>query len=362
MREEDLLGYLLSALEPHEMRRVERELSDDPLLQAEFENLQRQFAPLDEALAAQSVFESPPDLIARTMAKVPTFEAAVPRGLLTPSSMLPSSELRNSPRSTWSDILVASFASVAVLGLLIPSIARGRYEARKTECQEHLRQIGTAITQYVTRDRREFLPQIAERGYEAFAGIYAPRLAGQGLLDQGEFRWCPEDELPTVDSKAFSVNVAPTPDPVVDSFVDHVAQVEDLRTAHEAGNVDKLRWLQQTAGGSYSYTLGVVEDGQYVAPHYEARGTFAVLGDSPVEGGETTDGVDVQKLRWAHRGNGANVLYEDGSVRFLDMTNLSRFPDHPFFNHRGSIEAGVNVDDASLAPSWRPPFISVRQR
>jgi hypothetical protein len=375
---EDLLGYLLSALEPHEMRRVEQELCDDPLLQMEFEELQRQFAPLDNALSSEPVFETPPDLVARTMAMLPPLESmpvdhvaqdcGVPIGLLAASSMLPTAEFRDSHRPTWSDMLVAAFASVAVLGLLIPSIARGRYEARKTECQEHLRQLGTAITQYVTRDRREFLPQIAEKGYESFAGVYATRLADQGLLEQGEFRWCPEAELPLHNGAAapYAANLASNAPgseaELPESFVERVAKVADLRVAHEQGDVDKLRWLQQTQGGSYSYTLGVVEDGQYAPPHYESRATFAVLGDSPIEGSESADGVDASKLRWGHSGNGANLLFEDGSVRFVDMTSSARFPDHPFFNHRGSIEAGVNIDDSSLAPSWRPPFISVRQR
>jgi hypothetical protein len=380
---EDLLGYLLSALEPHEMRRVEQELCDDPLLQMELEELQRQFAPLDQALSAQPVFETPPDLIARTLASLPplppipkgeetsplAFKSSTPVGLLTPSSMMPTVEMRDSRRPSWSDLLVASLASVAVLGLLIPSIARGRYEARKTECQEHLRQLGTAITQYVTRDRREFLPQIAEKGYEAFAGIYASRLADQGLLDRGEYRWCPEAELPSSEIPgppfvaALDSNPSvPMENTTAESFVDRVVRVADLRAAHDERNVDRLRWLQQTAGGSYSYTLGIVEDGQYAAPHYESRASFAVLGDSPIEGSEAAGGIDASKLRWGHPGNGANLLFEDGSVRFFDMTASARFPDHPFFNHHGSLEAGVNIDDASLAPSWRPPFITVRQR
>ena len=63
-----------------------------------------------------------------------------------------------------------------------------------------------------------------------------------------------------------------------------------------------------------------------------------------------------------HNATGINVLYEDGRVRFLQLPALERMPDHPLLNHRGEVEAGVSVDDATLAPSWRPPFVNVLQR
>ena len=54
--------------------------------------------------------------------------------------------------------------------------------------------------------------------------------------------------------------------------------------------------------------------------------------------------------------------FEDGRVNFITVPSLDSMPDHPWLNHHGDVEAGVNVDDASLAPSWRPPFVHVRQR
>jgi hypothetical protein len=161
---------------------------------------------------------------------------------------------------------------------------------------------------------------------------------------------------------SFPRKVATSPCEPIDSVVDKVIHVKDLREAHESGDVDRLRWQQQMAGGSYSYTLGVLDEGRYAAPHYESRASFAVLGDSVTSGDEASAGVDASRLRWGHPGNGANLLFEDGSVRFLNMSSGQQIPDHPYFNHRGSIEAGVNVDDASLAPSWRAPFYWSPQR
>lgn len=355
---EDLLGYLLSALEPHEMRRVEESLRDDPLLEFELEQLRRSIAPLDQAIAELPVIQAPPDLVARTLAILPPMQGEMGSDMVPGVAMAPAREARRSRRFAWSDLLVAGLASAAVFALLIPSIARGRYEARKLACQEHLRQLGTAITQFVMLDRHQSLPLIAENGLEAFAGMYAVRLSESQLLDDGELRFCPEMELPVADS----VDESYQSDSEEMTVIDRVVRLDDLRDAHQSGKVDKLKRMQRTAGGDYAYTLGVVDGDHYEAPRYEGRASFAVLGDAPISGVASTDGVDVQKLRWGHGDSLANLLFEDGSVRLVDMTNGTQFPDHPFFNHRGSIEAGVNIDDASLAPSWRPPFISARQR
>ncbi len=346
---EDLLGYLLSSLEPHEMRRIERELSDNPSLQEELAIVQQTIAPLDRAIGALPLVQTPPDLIARAMAALPAFE---PTSESEGSAMSPATDGRRSHLASWSDILVAGLASAAVLAFLIPSIARGRYEARRVACQENLRQLGTAITQYVMLNRQESLPQIAEQGPFAFAGMFEPRLVESGLFPVQDARWCPEAKLPTLI----------TTNGEAESVFNRLVHIDDLQAASDAGKVDELRRLQQVAGGHYSYTLGVVDNDRYEAPHYESRATFAVLGDSPIAGTEVSESVDASRLRWGHRDNGANVLFEDGSVRFMNMSGGSQLPDHPYFNHRGSMEAGVNIDDASLAPSWFPPFIDVRQR
>ena len=136
----------------------------------------------------------------------------------------------------------------------------------------------------------------------------------------------------------------------------------ELSGAAQAGDVSLLQWLQRIAGGHYAYSLGVIDENRYHAPRYEGRASFAILGDAPIAGNQISDAVDVSKLRWSHGGHGANLLYEDGSVRHLQVSTMLGIPDHPFVNHRGSIEAGVNIDDASLAPSSRPPFIPARQR
>ncbi len=56
-----------------------------------------------------------------------------------------------------------------------------------------------------------------------------------------------------------------------------------------------------------------------------------------------------------HRGLGQNLLFEDGSIRYV--VGSPDYADHPFRNHFGVVEAGVNDYDAVIAPSPVPPLI-----
>jgi hypothetical protein len=365
---EDLLGYLLSALDPHEMRRVDQRLSEEPQLREELAKVEHSLRFLDEAVAAEEVVEPPADLISRTLARIPDREllsshAAATGTVQTGAAIHPVAAPPSSARSSWGDLVVGALAVAALVALGLPTVARMRSQARNTACQDNLRRLGLAFSQYVLREKDAHLPQLAESGVEAFAGIYAVRLADSGLLSDASLRWCPDTELPRAEPQTTQrqrsepwkarAEFAPVPQLVMG---------KDLKAAAQSGDVALLRWLQQVAGGHYAYSLGVVDENRYQAPQYEGRASFPILGDAPIAGHQLCDAVDVSKLRWSHGGRGANLLYEDGSVRHLQVSTMLGIPDHPFVNHRGSIEAGVNIDDASLATSSRPPFITARQR
>ena len=350
---EDLLGYLLGALEPHEMRRVAQWLREDPAARDQLAEIQQSLKPLEESFRAA---EPPPaDLVSRTMASLPPLpdphsedadsdggqSADQHESLVTPMAEAGRRGGR-SHAMTWLDWVGGATAAAVLLGLLLPALAEGRFEARRIACQDGLRQFGTALTQFVNRDQQERLPAVAESGPEAFAGMYAVRLDEAGLIGDASIRWCPSLVQPAADQAS-----------LID--LQRIASIEQL---HQA-SVDQLREIQRFAGGHYAYTLGVIEQDQLAPPRFESRSSFAVMSDAPLVA--TASREELVK-RVGHSGAGINVLYEDGRVRFIPLAALDSMPDHPLLNHRGDLEAGVNIDDASLAPSWRPPFIDVRQR
>ena len=357
---EDLLGYLLGALEPHEMRRVEEWLREDPSAREELARIERSLKPLDEGFEA--VDPPPRDLISRTLDQLPPLPAAegsasklnadgphesvVGHAGADESDAVPlipmqqTTEAAKRPGFSWLDLASGCVAAAVLLGLLLPSLAQGRLEARKTACQDQLRQFGVALPTYANRSHQDRLPAVAAEGPEAFAGIYAIRLWDAGLLGEASIRWCPSLDL------SLERSLEPT----------RMVSVDELHRA----SVDKLREIQRFVGGHYAYTLGVIDkQDHFTPPRFESRSSFAVMSDAPLHG--MTDGK-IRSEQIGHSGEGINVLFEDGRVQFLRLDALDSMRDHPLVNHHRRVEAGVNVDDASLAPSWSPPFIDVQQR
>ena len=360
---EDLLGYLLGALEPDEMQRVSDWLRDHPEAQEQLAEIERSLRPLEEGFQA---IEGPSDdLLARTLAAIPegvpptadeVLAASAPKVTLTDVDLVGEA---GSGGSRWNvmDSIGGLLSVATLLALLLPTIAAGRGEARKTACQDHLRGLGTTLMQYVFRNDQGRLPEVAQSGPEAFAGMYAIRLAEEGLLEDVDQRWCPSADLPVAD--------LPVMDPADQSSrlgnqgFDSLTALPTVKALHTL-SVNDLRQVQRLAGGHYAYTLGVIGDQGYASPRYEARASFAVMADAPL--GHSSQSGDQAKMRFSHGGEGINVLYEDGAVRFIRAAALDSMPDHPLFNHIGNSEAGVNIDDASLAPSWRGPFAISLQR
>ncbi|MCH1495204.1 MAG: hypothetical protein L7U72_08245 [Rubripirellula sp.] len=378
--QEDLLGYLLGALDDAEMRRISERLQEDSSLVAELERLKRITDTLENAYVP---VEAPcPDLLQKTLDLIakedPSFLKEVPENAIIDRAFEGKTDLlsadagsdagrldgasqsvRLTDASTvnsydgssgyrWWDWIGATVAAAVVLCIILPALANGRFEARKIACQDQLRRFGVALTEFVSRSPEQRLPAVAESGPEAFAGVYALRLNEAGLLPEGEIRWCPSMATPESDSPELI----------------NLGEIKSLDRLHDA-TIDELRAIQQYSGGHYAYNLGVLDEHRFTSPRFEARASFAVMADAPLLGnlGSGNLGSSEKLTDWiGHGGRGINVLFEDGRVRFISVDSLQAMPDHPLLNHEGNVEAGVNIDDATLGPSWRPPFLDVSQR
>jgi hypothetical protein len=306
---EQLLGYLLGALEPEEHEALATRLKREPDLRHELDLLRKSLQPLD---ADDEEPEPPRDLSAKTCEYVMARRGPCAGQFAAASS--------------WriQDIAVATGILIAAGLLFFPAVVNSRYVAQLTACQENLSTLGRALVQYSDLHADEF-PVVPTKGNLAAAGIYAPMLINCGLIEPRHVI-CPASPLAA--EKTF-----------------HVPSLAELQSAQAT----ELRRLHRMMGGSYGYSLGYVENGRYHGHRNRSRSTFALMADMPDQhpaAGCRNDGA-----------MGQNVLFEDGSVRFMRTVRLDEFGDHIYQNKLGYVGAGIGPDDAVISPSDMPPIV-----
>ncbi|HJT32002.1 MAG TPA: hypothetical protein VJ783_08095 [Pirellulales bacterium] len=310
---EHLLGYLLGALEPAEQEEIDARLSDDAGLRYDLGRMREKLEVLGDD--DRRPIEPPCGLAARTCNYVAARAAA-------------TSGRIGAPISGWSvqDLLVGGGIFIAACMLLFPAIANSRFQARMLGCQDNLRAIGVALTQY-SDFHGGYFPLVPERGPLAAAGVYAPILSQFGYLDDPAVLVCPASAL------------AESPE----GF--RVPTLDELR---EAGP-GRLVVIRRNMGGSYGYTFGYLVDGRYLGHRNQGRSDFALMADSPDDprGGASQN----------HGSCGQNVLFEDGHVEFLKRCWLPEGDDHIYVNHDGYVGAGLGPDDSVIGGSSARPLV-----
>ena len=334
--DDDLIGYLLNALDLPAHQAVEQYLERSPEARRRLALLRRALMPLgyDDEVAP------PPDLVANTLRRIVAYRCrrgapaegtngrdVVPLGSVGPP---PSRPVR---RSRWrrADVLVA--ASVLVLAVLLipPAILYLRHREGVANCAHNLHLFHNAFMQYAQRpDRAGFLPRPDANGPLAVAGIYGPELRTAGCWDDAMRVNCP------------GVVREPCGGPP--------PTLEELRTHFAAG--DAREWKRRV-GGCYGYHFGYVdEQGHYRAIHRAMEFDTPILGDRPPRAAESPSWCTANSPN--HGGYGQNVLFLGGHVRFETSRQVRN--DDLYLNRVGGMAAGHGPRDAVLALSEAAPF------
>lgn len=332
MRDE-LIGYLLDAIEPDERAAIEQKLADSPELRSELALLSRALEPLE---AGSEPYAPSPRLAQRTCEFVAHQAMIVSRaGGEMPPADVPAVRSR---RWSFADLAVAVGIFIAGSAVLFPAINQSRYSARLMACQDHLRHIGVALAEY-SGLHNGLLPEVPAEGNLGAAGVYAARLADSQLLSDPSTLICPDSVLA---NRAGSFRV-PT--------------LEELRQAHG----EALAHLQESMGGSYGYNLGYRTQGQLQLPRNLNRPHFALMADAPQldpTAGQANAAAEPKSTN--HGGRGHNVLFEDGHVDFL-TTRKAGGRDDIFLNDEGHVAVGLHQDDAVIAGSGAHPVEAAPQ-
>lgn len=314
---EQLLGYLLDALDDDERRQIEQLLKDDPSLIAELQTLRLALEPLTENYEE---IEPPAGLAQRACSRVDQRREMEPVGLASGSmNMAMSGAFASRSRISVADVVVTAGIVLAAVLIFFPAIASSRYSSRVAYCQDNLRQLGLALVNYSDKLGGGSFPSVASEGNRAFAGVYAPTLMDTGYLDDANRLYCPSSPL----ENRLTANCVPTLEQI------------DRATPQE------IILIHRNAGATYGYTLGVMAHGAHVAPQNQGRPYFGLMADASNH----------------HSGRGRNILFEDGHLKFIkNNVDNSAWLDDPFQNRHGVVEVGVDENDAVIAPSGTPPF------
>lgn len=310
---ENLIGYVLNALEPTEQAEIEAQLGRDPQLKRELELLSRSLEPLSWD---QGMHAAPVGLASRCC----DFVAEQTKVRLPAPASAPPSRWR------MSDISVAAGVFLAATLLFWPAMNQSRYAAQVRGCQNNLRQVGLAYSQYSDMFPGR-LPAVAVKSPLNRAGMQAVLLFDHGLLKQKHILICPGS--PLVEQK--------------DNF-DVPTRIELERAV-----ADKLVDLQRKMGGSYSFSLGYIKDGKYYPPRDLRRVRHALMADAP-------NHAEPDRFSSNHGRSGQNVMFEDFHVEFLNTCECRDCKDHIFENKQGQPYAGLGEDDVVLGVSEAVPL------
>ncbi len=314
---ENLIGYLLNALDPAEHAMVEAHLNRDPELKRELELLSRSLEPL---AADQGHCDPPLGLALRTCEFV----------AVQSKVQLPPRPVTTIP-SRWSmgDLAVAAGVFLAATLLFWPAMNQSRFAARLRGCQNNLRQLGMSMGTYSEMFPGQFPALQIENSRANRAGIYAVILRDQGLIPQTHILICPASEM--AEER--------------DNF--NVPTYQEVMLAR----AQQLAAMQRRMGGSYGYSLGFYHQGRYNSPTNKGRSTHALMADAP-------NAKAAHHASMNHGGCGQNVLFEDLHVKF--MTTCRAYGcnnDHIFENEEGQPYAGLHEDDVVLGASDAMPMI-----
>jgi hypothetical protein len=329
MREDELVGYCLGALDDVESRRVEVALADPvqgPALRKSIDTIRRALHPLE---ADRGHLLAPSGLASRTLSFV-TAQASAPPSVVRPAPRpvgdRPGDEAgwQGSSTRRWVDRAILAASALAACVLVAPLLLESIADARSRRTQRNLQSLAGSLHGYAESHRT--LPTPPGEGPLSRAGLYAPTLVSEHRLvaDDGMLL-VPDSEH--AERGGFRV---PT--------------LEELR---DAVGTPRFEELVRSMGGDFGYTLGHREESGRLQPILDRRRAHhPLMADAPDESGERS-GNHPEGLHF--------ILFEDGHVERVTTDALHGGDDHLYRNHAGEIRAGRDADDAVIGDSHHQP-------
>ncbi|MDZ4820300.1 MAG: hypothetical protein SGJ20_15140 [Planctomycetota bacterium] len=339
---DELLGYLLGALDSAEHKGVETELQTNAQLRRELELLRHSLVPLSfdpghidapHGLAKQTCLH-----VYQAHCATPVHEAAHSGAAHTAAGAWPTPATNaiwpveptaSTRRWRLVDMAVAAGILIAGAAIVIPAIMQSRVNSDRIACQKKLHDNYLAISDY-SKGHGNTLPVADESGALSFGGAYAPKLVSAGLMPNISNLFC---------QTSMNGEAIPTQIPTVEQL-NAASPAEHAKLVKQLDNIYAFGLGHRDAQGKYHLTKRKeVENGK-------GRSYFPLMADLPAEDGSPLG---------HHGGCGTNVLFEDGSIKYHTGCKTDHEKDDIFKNARGEQKAGLHENDSVLVPSSKTP-------
>ena len=324
--DENLVGYLLKALDVEEQREVEAYLRRHPQCKSGLRSCAASWMSWPSTRSTPN---------RRRGSRVRTLAHVVEHTCQT-LPMLPPAAIRSSPASRgtrWrrADVLVAACLLVLVGGLGLPLLARFAERRHIAECADNLHQFQVALSVYADQHEGQF-PRVESQPPRNFAGSFIPALNEAGVLPPRLSVSCPG---------------SPPQVPAPVSF----QQLDDMRQSQP----EEFRDTTRSLAGCYAYSLGYRDEvsGEHHGLTQALDGRTPIMSDAP----SCQSGNDVGPGNSPnHDGRGQHVLLINGSVRWSTTRNAGIDNDDIFLNADQRVGAGRGPRDTVLGRSDAVPY------
>jgi prepilin-type processing-associated H-X9-DG protein len=313
---ENLVGYLMNALEPDEHRQVEAYLAANPEARTQLETLRRTLEPLG---ADRAETEPPPGLVVRTLGRVAEYCCQnLPRAPVDRNTRGPVAS-----RPLWrrADVLVAATVLLTAAGIGLAWVSHARARSSIVECQNNLRKFYTGLKTYADQ-RQGNMPNIgAVEPPRNVAGMVLPILVKAGTLPPDANVGCPGKTQPRTCPMTLD-------------------RLENLDPETFKQNAQDLICC-------YAYSLGHRDAEGYHGPRFDPElptSWLAIMADAPPQDPRLGNSAN-------HGGEGQNVLFLDGHVLFHKTRNVGVDGDDIYLNRAGRQAAGLDPIDSVLGGS-----------
>lgn len=322
--DENLVGYLLKALDAETQHEVEASLRKSPEVRSRLQLLERSLEPL---AADREVPEPGAGLVLSTLARIAEFQCRKLPDAPPPPRSQPVPISR--PWMRRADMLVAALLLIVLGGIGTPYLLHlWRDYHGRAECQNNMMLIWHGLQSYCVEHEGNY-PAIEADGPRGVAGIFVPMLKDSGMLSPEYLVACPAQERRPPQRRS----------------------VREMEKLYET-NLEAFRSEARQLAGGYAYTLG----------YRDALG-YHGLNSKSVEFGNLkllpiiADRLEkLSQLNSAnHGGIGQNVLYLDGHVEWRSSRNAGIEGDDIFVNWDNQVLAGKSRVDSVLGSGDASP-------